>query len=77
VNHLSLAAPAAVLVPALAIWLFAGWLSFANWNRSGRARAVRRLEALRFLLVTLLVFTLLRPEYVQRLERTRRRRSRC
>jgi hypothetical protein len=69
VNHLSLAAPAAVLVPALAIWLFAGWLSFANWNRSGRARAVRRLEVLRFLLVTLLVFTLLRPEYVQRLER--------
>jgi uncharacterized membrane protein len=69
VNHLSLAAPVAVVVPALAIWLFAGWLSFANWHRGGRVRAVARLEVLRFLLVTLLVLTLLRPEYVQRMQR--------
>jgi hypothetical protein len=58
-----------VVVPALAIWLFAGWLSFANWSRGGRGRAVGRLETLRFLLVTMLIFTLLRPEFVQRLER--------
>jgi hypothetical protein len=69
VNHLQLAAPLSVLVPALAIWLYAGWLSFANWQRSARGRAVGRLECLRFLLVTLLVFTLLRPEYVQHLQR--------
>ena len=68
-NHLQLAAPLSVLVPALAIWLYAGWLSFANWQRSARGRAVGRLECLRFLLVTLLVFTLLRPEYVQHLQR--------
>jgi len=69
VNHLQLAAPLSVLVPALAIWLYAGWLSFANWQRSARGRAVGWLECLRFLLVTLLVFTLLRPEYVQHLQR--------
>ena len=65
-----ISAPAAVLVPALAIWLYAGWLSWSNWRRSARGRAVGRLECLRFLLVTLLVFTLLRPEFVQHLQRT-------
>ena len=68
-NHLQLAAPLPVLAPALALWLFAAWLSLANWRRSARARAVGRLECLRFLLLTLLVFTLLRPEYVQHLQR--------
>jgi hypothetical protein len=70
VNHLQLAAPLSVLAPALAIWLCAGWLGFANWRRSARSRAVGRLECLRFLLVTLLVFTLLRPEYAEHLQRT-------
>jgi len=69
VNHFQLAAPLPVLLPALALWLFAGWLSWNNWRRSARGRAVGRLECLRFLLVTLLVFTLLRPEYVQHLQR--------
>ena len=69
-NSLQISAPAAVLVPALAIWLYAGWLSWSNWRRSARGRAVGRLECLRFLLVTLLVFTLLRPEFVQHLQRT-------
>jgi hypothetical protein len=69
VNHFQLAAPLSVLLPALALWLFAGWLSWNNWRRSARGRAVGRLECLRFLLVTLLVFTLLRPEYVQHLQR--------
>ena len=68
-NHLQLAAPPSVLVPALAIWLGAGWLGLANWRRSARNRAVGRLEALRFLLVTMLLFTLLRPEYVEHLQR--------
>jgi hypothetical protein len=70
VNSLQISAPAAVLLPALAIWLYAGWLSWSNWRRSARGRAVGRLEVLRFLLVTLLVFTLLRPEIVQHLRRT-------
>jgi hypothetical protein len=59
-----------VVAPALALWLFAGWQGFAQWNRAGRAATVARLEALRFLLVTLLGLTLLRPEYVERQERT-------
>jgi len=69
VNHLQLAAPLSVLVPAIAVWLFAGWLSWAHWQRSARGRAVGRLECLRFLLVTLLGFTLLRPEYIEHLQR--------
>jgi uncharacterized membrane protein len=69
VNHIQIAAPLPVLIPALAIWLFAAWLSFANWRRSARGRAAGRLESLRFILLTLLVLTLLRPEYVERLQR--------
>jgi uncharacterized membrane protein len=69
VSHLQLAAPLSVLLPALAIWLYAGWLGWTHWRRSARGRAVGRLECLRFLLVTLLVFTLLRPEYVEHLQR--------
>ena len=68
-SHLQLAAPLSVLLPALAIWLYAGWLGWTHWRRSARSRAVGRLECLRILLVTLLVFTLLRPEYVEHLQR--------
>ncbi len=66
----SVAAPASVIVMGLALWLGAGWLCLANWSRNGRRAAVGRLEALRFVLVTLLVLTLLRPEYVEHLQRT-------
>jgi hypothetical protein len=69
-NHLSIAAPAVVLVPAIVLWLFSGWLSWTNWKRGGRRNSVAWLESLRFLLVTLLGLTLLCPEYVERLERT-------
>ncbi len=37
-NHLSLAAPISVMLLGLAIWLGAGWLCYANWQRSGRRR---------------------------------------
>lgn len=69
-SHLSVAAPISVIVTGLAIWLGAGWLCWANWHRSGNRRAAGRLETLRFILVTLLVLTLLRPEYVEHLQRT-------
>jgi hypothetical protein len=69
-NHFSIAAPVSVVVMGLAIWLGAAWLCHANWRRSGNRRAAGRLEALRFILVTLLVLTLLRPEYVEHLQRT-------
>jgi hypothetical protein len=69
-SHLSVAAPISVILAGLALWLGAAWLCLANWRRSGNRRAAGRLEALRFVLVTLLALTLLRPEYVEHLQRT-------
>ncbi len=59
-----------VLLLGLALWVTAAGLSFTNWRRSGGRRKVAVLEGLRFVLVTLLAFTLLRPEFVQQLNRT-------
>ena len=69
-SHFSVAAPLSAILPGLAIWLVAGWLCWANWRRSGNPRAAAKLETVRFILITLLVLTLLRPEYVERLQRT-------
>jgi hypothetical protein len=69
-SHFSVAAPVSVVVMGLVIWLGAAWLCHANWRRSGNRRAAGRLEALRFILITLLVLTLLRPEYVEHLQRS-------
>ncbi|HEX3717437.1 MAG TPA: hypothetical protein VH595_05665 [Verrucomicrobiae bacterium] len=69
-SHLSLAAPALVIVAAILLWLFAGWLCFANWQRSPNRRASGWLEMFRFVLITLLGLTLLRPEFVKRLEQS-------
>lgn len=54
-----------VIVVALLILAGSGYISFLNWQKSGRRRAVARLEVLRFILIVLLGFTLLRPEVVQ------------
>jgi hypothetical protein len=69
-RHLSLAAPASVIILAVLAWAAAGWLCFANWRRATHRRTAGLLEALRFILMTLLALTLLRPEYVEKLERT-------
>jgi len=69
-RHFSLAAPVSVILSAALIWAVAGWLCYANWRRAGNRRAAGRLETLRFVLITLLAATLLRPEYVQKVERT-------
>ncbi|HEX4120699.1 MAG TPA: hypothetical protein VH619_08800 [Verrucomicrobiae bacterium] len=69
-SHISLAAPASVIIAAVALWLFAGWLCLANWQRSPNPRAAAWLESLRFILITLLALTLLRPEFVKNLERS-------
>jgi hypothetical protein len=69
-SSFSVAAPLIVVVAAVLVWAGAGWLCWANWRRSGRRPAVAKLEGLRFFLVTLLVLTLLRPEYVEHLQRT-------
>jgi hypothetical protein len=71
-SHWSLAASMGAVIGGAMLWLVSGWICFANWQRSGRRKAVGWLEALRFLLITLLAFTLLRPEWVQVRERNAR-----
>ena len=68
-NTLTFAAPLMVVVAAVAVLIGAAWLSFENWRRSGRHRVTGFLESIRFLLICLLLFSLLRPEFVRRIER--------
>lgn len=51
------------------IWIGSAFICWSIWQRSGRRKAVARLEALRFILITLLTFTLFRPEVVQQIQR--------
>ncbi|HEY3854241.1 MAG TPA: hypothetical protein VGO67_07620 [Verrucomicrobiae bacterium] len=69
-SHLSLAASPSVVVGMVLLWLGAGWLCWANWQRSANRRAAGSLEAVRFLLITILAVTLLRPEFSKHLEQT-------
>ena len=50
---------------AIALLGIAGTVSYLNWVRTGRRKSVAGLECLRFLLIALLAFTLLRPEVVR------------
>jgi hypothetical protein len=59
-----------VLTAALLVWAAAGWICYANWRRNGRRGAAAWLEGLRFVLITLLGLTLLRPEFVRQMQRT-------
>ncbi|MDB6027182.1 MAG: putative rane protein [Verrucomicrobiales bacterium] len=59
-----------VILFGAAVWIGAGWLCFANWQRSGRRKVLAWLEVLRFLLITCIAITLLRPELVQQLKRS-------
>ncbi len=69
-NRWSFALSLPILIAGLAIWLTAGWLCFSNWRRNHRRPVVAFLEGLRFLLISLLAFTLLRPEFVREIRRT-------
>ena len=62
-SHLSVAAPASVIIAVILLLLFAGWLCVANWQRSLNRKLSGWLETLRFLLIALLGVTLLRPEF--------------
>ncbi|MCI0536899.1 MAG: VWA domain-containing protein, partial [Verrucomicrobiales bacterium] len=68
----SFAASSSVLLLGFAVWIAAGCICWTIWQRSGRRKAVGWLEALRLVLITLLGFTLLRPEFVRQLERSAR-----
>ncbi|MFN7138468.1 MAG: VWA domain-containing protein [Limisphaerales bacterium] len=69
-TNLSVAASTWVIVLGLIVWLGAGWLCIANWKRNGRKKNIAILEGLRFLLITLIAFTLLRPEFIQSVKRS-------
>ena len=64
-SHWSFSAAWSTWLAAMVLWAVSGWVCRANWIRSGRRRAVARLEFLRFVLISLLAFTLFRPEWVQ------------
>lgn len=55
---------------ALLVLAAAGWLGWQNWTRGGRTKWARALEILRFLLIAMLAFTILRPERVTILQQT-------
>ena len=69
-THWSFGASLFVVLLGFVLWAAAGWLCWTNWQRNHRRRSVGLLEGLRFLLVTLLAFTLLRPEFVKLMQRT-------
>jgi hypothetical protein len=69
-THWSLGASVPVMLLGLTLLVVCAGFSYANWRRAGRRRLVTFLEGLRVVLVLLLTFTLLRPEYVQQLHRT-------
>jgi hypothetical protein len=63
-SHWSFSLSAPVITLAALVWLGSGWLCWANWHRRKTAAAAW-LEGLRFLTVTLIGITLLRPEYTR------------
>ncbi len=69
-SHWSFGASFLLVLTAIAAWLGAAWLGYANWQRRGGGRKIALLEGLRLVIMTLLAFTLLRPEYVQQIQRT-------
>lgn len=66
-THLELSASWAVRIFALLLWAAAGWFAFQNYRRRGAAKWVGWLEGLRFAIVTLIVFTLFKPEFVKQI----------
>ncbi len=58
------------LLIGIILWASAAWLCYAQWDRRGRTRRIGILESLRWGIVTLLLITLLRPEWVRLIERT-------
>lgn len=71
-NHWSFSISGPVLFLAIGLWAWSAWLCYANWRRGGRRRSAQWLESLRFVLVTLLAVTLLRPEFVKHIQRTQK-----
>ena len=69
-SHWSFADSSIVILAGIVVLALAAWLGWSNWQRNGRRGKVALLEALRFVAVAMLTFTLLRPEFVQEIQRT-------
>ena len=69
-SHWSLTATLPIVIGGLVVWSVSAWLAWSNWNRNARRKSILCLESLRLLLITLLMFTLLRPELVRLIQRT-------
>ena len=68
-SHWDISAPPLVLIFAVVVWCVSAWLCWQNWRRRG-GRGVALLEGFRFAIISLILFTLLKPEQVRRTERT-------
>jgi len=69
-SHWSFAASLMVILAGIGVVALAAWLGWGNWQRNGRRGKVALLEVIRFVAVAMLTFTLLRPEFVRRIQRT-------
>ncbi len=69
-SHWSFAASSIVILAGIGVVALSAWLGWSNWQRNGRRGKVALLEALRFVAVAMLTFTLLRPEFVRKIQRT-------
>ena len=69
-SHWSFADSSIVILAGIGVVALSAWLGWSNWQRNGRRGKVALLEALRFVAVAMLTFTLLRPEFVREIQRT-------
>lgn len=69
-SNWSFAATWPVLLLGFALWCAAAWMFYTHQRRSGGRKAVLWLEGMRFALITLLLFTLLKPEFIRRIRRS-------
>ncbi len=59
-----------LILAGIGVVALAGWLGWINWHRNGRRGKIALLEALRFVAVIMLAFTILRPELLRQIQRT-------
>jgi hypothetical protein len=65
-DNWSFSLPAVWLILLAIVWCASAWLCWANWHRR-RTRAAAAMEALRFVIVSLFMVTLAKPEFIKRL----------
>lgn len=58
-----------VIAAAIVVWLVAGALCLENWRRRRAVKGAALLEGMRFFIMTLIGFTLLKPEFVKHVTR--------